>query len=65
MAIKELSDLERLKLSLEYSISEKHKKSLLKRIENYGTKDNKDKDKEDKVDVVEDNSEEIGQVRFF
>lgn len=33
MEIKELSDIERLKLSLEYSTSEKHKKSLLKRIE--------------------------------
>lgn len=31
--VKELSDIERLKLSLEYSTSEKHKKSLLKRIE--------------------------------
>lgn len=33
MLVKELSDLERLKLALEYSVSEKHKKSLLKRIE--------------------------------
>lgn len=32
MYIKELTLLERLKLSLEYSISEKHKKDLRKRI---------------------------------
>lgn len=30
--IKELTEVERLKLSLKYSISEKHKKSLLERI---------------------------------
>lgn len=32
MAIKELSLLERLELSLKYSISEKHKKDLKRRI---------------------------------
>lgn len=32
LIIKELTELECLKLSLEYSISEKHKKSLIKRI---------------------------------
>jgi hypothetical protein len=31
--IEELSDLERLKLSLKYSTSEKHKKSLKSKIE--------------------------------
>jgi hypothetical protein len=32
MDIKELNTLERLKLSLKYSISEKHKKDLKRRI---------------------------------
>lgn len=31
--VKELSDIERLKISLEYSTSEKHAKSLKDRIE--------------------------------
>jgi hypothetical protein len=31
--VKELSHIESLKLALEYSTSEKHKKSLLKRID--------------------------------
>ncbi|SMC17288.1 hypothetical protein SAMN02745134_00282 [Clostridium acidisoli DSM 12555] len=32
MKIKELTEIERLELSLKYSVSEKHKESLIKRI---------------------------------
>ena len=42
--MQELTELERLKLSLEYSTSEKHKKSLWKRIEEIENKEIKESD---------------------
>lgn len=51
MEIKELSDIERLKLALEYSTSEKHKKSLKDRIE--------------KIEGKKEPSTEQGQISLF
>lgn len=60
LEIKELSDLERLKLSLEYSISKKHRESLIARIGIDRTEVNENKD-----DVVNNNSTQMEQVGFF
>lgn len=60
MKIKELSDIERLKLSLEYSISKEHKESLMKRLRIDNTKVD-----ENKNDIENNNYKQIEQVGFL
>jgi hypothetical protein len=60
LKIKELSDIERLKLSLEYSISDKHRESLRKRIGTDATGEHENKNK-----VVIKDLSKIGQIGFF
>ncbi|WP_411682695.1 hypothetical protein [Clostridium thailandense] len=58
--VKELTKMECLKLALEYSISEKHRESLIRRIKSYGIEV-----EESKSEDANNNYDESEQIGFL